>query len=210
MVAIIGASTASDVKTVSSPDRPAAGRPDPGAGPHRLGDTPITTVSVHPDMDCPRCGTRLTWISLDGDLQSVYCEQCGFADVESDHTRASAAAETWDDALRRFRTANAVDESARTADTETERSDTDADRDTETEGSDTDADRDTETEGSDTDADRDTETEGSDTDADRDTGSPDGEQASDRGASLDGADATPHPQAAESDHSEDDDGAEEA
>lgn len=58
-------------------------------------------------MDCPRCGTRLTRISLNGDLQSAYCEQCGFADVESDHTRASAAGETWDDALRRFRTTNA-------------------------------------------------------------------------------------------------------
>jgi endogenous inhibitor of DNA gyrase (YacG/DUF329 family) len=57
-------------------------------------------------MDCPRCGTRLTRISL-GEFQSVYCERCRFADVESDHTRISDGEETWDDALRRFRTANA-------------------------------------------------------------------------------------------------------
>ena len=81
-------------------------------------------------MDCPRCGTRLTRISLNGDLQSAYCEQCGYADVESDHTRASAAGETWDDALRRFRTANAADESARTVDGETGVTGPDADRDT--------------------------------------------------------------------------------
>lgn len=59
-------------------------------------------------MDCPRCGTRLTRISLNGELQSVYCERCRFADVESDHTKASTGGETWDDALRRFRTANAT------------------------------------------------------------------------------------------------------
>ncbi|MBB6646537.1 hypothetical protein [Halobellus ruber] len=58
-------------------------------------------------MDCPRCGTRLTRISLNGEVQSVYCEQCRFADVESDHTRVSDGEETWDDALRRFRRANA-------------------------------------------------------------------------------------------------------
>jgi len=58
-------------------------------------------------MDCPRCGARLTRISLNGDLQSVYCERCRFADVESDHTKASTGEETWDDALRRFRTATA-------------------------------------------------------------------------------------------------------
>jgi hypothetical protein len=61
-------------------------------------------------MDCPRCGTRLTQISLNGELQSVYCERCRFADIESDHTSASAGEETWDDALRRFRMANAEGE----------------------------------------------------------------------------------------------------
>ena len=54
-------------------------------------------------MDCPRCGARLARLSLNG-AESVYCEECRFADVESDHTRASAGAESWDDALRRFRT----------------------------------------------------------------------------------------------------------
>ena len=60
-------------------------------------------------MECPRCGARLAWISL-GDQRSVYCEECRFADIESDHTRASDGEETWDDALRRFRTAHADDE----------------------------------------------------------------------------------------------------
>jgi hypothetical protein len=62
-------------------------------------------------MDCPRCGARLARLSLNG-AESVYCEECRFADVESDHTRVSAGAESWDDALRRFRTAGAggVDE----------------------------------------------------------------------------------------------------
>jgi hypothetical protein len=59
-------------------------------------------------MDCPRCGARLARISLNG-AESVYCEECRFADVESDHTRASAGAESWDDALRRFRTVTAAD-----------------------------------------------------------------------------------------------------
>ena len=57
-------------------------------------------------MECPRCGARLARISL-GDRRSVYCEECRFADIESDHTRASDGEETWDDALRRFRTAHA-------------------------------------------------------------------------------------------------------
>ena len=59
-------------------------------------------------MDCPRCGARLARISLNG-AESVYCEECRFADVESDHTRASASAESWDDALRRFRTVATTD-----------------------------------------------------------------------------------------------------
>ena len=71
------------------------------------GDTPITMVAETGGMDCPRCGSGLTRISLNGEFESVYCEQCRFADVESDHTRASDDAETWNDALRRFRTADA-------------------------------------------------------------------------------------------------------
>ena len=71
------------------------------------GDTPITMVAETGGMDCPRCGSGLTRISLNGEFESVYCEQCRFADVESDHTRASDGAETWNDALRRFRTADA-------------------------------------------------------------------------------------------------------
>lgn len=57
-------------------------------------------------MDCPRCGARLSRISL-GDRRSVYCEECRFADVASDHTRISDDEETWDDAIRRFRAAHA-------------------------------------------------------------------------------------------------------
>ena len=59
-------------------------------------------------MDCPRCGARLSRLSL-GDRRSVYCEECRFADVESDHTRTSDGGETWDDAIRRFRAAHAGD-----------------------------------------------------------------------------------------------------
>jgi len=59
-------------------------------------------------MDCPRCGARLSRLSL-GDRRSVYCEECGFADVESDHTRTSDGEETWADAIRRFRAAHAGD-----------------------------------------------------------------------------------------------------
>jgi hypothetical protein len=78
-------------------------------------------------MDCPRCGARLTRISLNGERQSVYCERCRFADIESDHTRASAAGETWDDALRRFRTDNAERESEENVDAETGSEDVDGD-----------------------------------------------------------------------------------
>lgn len=69
-------------------------------------------------MECPRCGARLTRISL-GNRRSVYCEECRFADIESDHTRASDGEETWDDALSRFRTAHAGE----TADAESDGSD---------------------------------------------------------------------------------------
>jgi len=69
-------------------------------------------------MDCPRCGARLSRISLDG-AESVYCERCRFADVESDHTRASAAGETWDDALSRFRTTDAGEAGGSTDDGDT-------------------------------------------------------------------------------------------
>ena len=66
-------------------------------------------------MECPRCGARLTRISL-GDRRSVYCEECRFADIESDHTRASDGEETWDDALSRFRTAHADEAAAAESD----------------------------------------------------------------------------------------------
>ncbi len=68
---------------------------------------------------------------MNGELQSVYCEQCRFADVESDHTRTSTGRETWDDALRRFRTANAdeSDESGGTAAAGAESDAADTDRD---------------------------------------------------------------------------------
>jgi hypothetical protein len=96
-------------------------------------------VSEWGRMDCPRCGTRLTRISLNGEFQSVYCERCRFADIESDHTSASAGEETWDDALRRFRTANAEDDAESEPDNddaETEPNDEDPDGGTESDSND--------------------------------------------------------------------------
>ena len=70
-------------------------------------------------MECPRCGARLARISL-GNRRSIYCEECRFADIESDHTRASDGEETWDDALRRFRTAHANETADRADDNDTD------------------------------------------------------------------------------------------
>jgi hypothetical protein len=112
-------------------------------------------------MDCPRCGTRLTRISLNGEFQSVYCERCRFADIESDHTSASAGEETWDDALRRFRTANAEDDAESEPDNDDAESE--PDNDAETEPNDEDPDGGTETEPNDS-ADATAEDPGSESD----------------------------------------------
>ncbi|MDZ7849589.1 MAG: hypothetical protein U5K70_01810 [Halodesulfurarchaeum sp.] len=53
-------------------------------------------------MDCPRCGTQLTEISIEDDGRAVYCEECSFADIESKHTPTPESEETWEDAFRRF------------------------------------------------------------------------------------------------------------
>jgi hypothetical protein len=53
-------------------------------------------------MDCPRCGTELTSISIDGGSTAVYCDHCGFADIETSPVSAEPESETWDDALDRF------------------------------------------------------------------------------------------------------------
>lgn len=53
-------------------------------------------------MDCPRCDSQLTEIVMQDDGRAVYCEECNFADVESEHTRSRETTETWEDAFSRF------------------------------------------------------------------------------------------------------------
>lgn len=53
-------------------------------------------------MHCPRCGTELTTISIDGGSTAVYCDQCGFANIETSPASVEPESETWDDALKRF------------------------------------------------------------------------------------------------------------
>ena len=53
-------------------------------------------------MDCPRCGTELTTISIDGGSAAAYCDNCGFANIEMSPASAQPESETWDDALERF------------------------------------------------------------------------------------------------------------
>jgi len=58
-------------------------------------------------MHCPRCGTELTTISIDGGSTAVYCDQCGFANIETSPTSVEPESETWDDAFKRFHDATA-------------------------------------------------------------------------------------------------------
>lgn len=53
-------------------------------------------------MDCPRCGTELTTISIDGGSAAAYCDHCGFANIETSPAPAEPESETWDDAIERF------------------------------------------------------------------------------------------------------------
>ena len=58
-------------------------------------------------MHCPRCGTELTTISIDGGSTAVYCDQCGFANIETSPASVEPESETWDDAFNRFHDATA-------------------------------------------------------------------------------------------------------
>jgi len=51
--------------------------------------------------ECPRCGSRLTTLSLGG-AEAVSCEECGYVGVEADHSGEPRAVETWAEALERF------------------------------------------------------------------------------------------------------------
>ncbi len=51
--------------------------------------------------DCPRCGSPLTVLALAG-AEAVACDDCGFADVEADHSGEPRVVESWEEALRRF------------------------------------------------------------------------------------------------------------
>ncbi|ERG98247.1 MAG: hypothetical protein J07HQX50_02282 [Haloquadratum sp. J07HQX50] len=61
-------------------------------------------------MDCPRCEIQLTIMSLGGEHEVAYCDDCGFADIESDHLRVSQPTESWDDAFERFDTVHHTNE----------------------------------------------------------------------------------------------------
>ncbi|SFR46660.1 MULTISPECIES: hypothetical protein [Halorubrum] len=51
--------------------------------------------------ECPRCGGDLSELSLGG-ATAVACDDCGYADVEADHSGEPEFAESWADALARF------------------------------------------------------------------------------------------------------------
>lgn len=51
--------------------------------------------------ECPRCGADLSSLSLGG-ATAVGCDDCGYADVEADHSGEPEFAESWADALARF------------------------------------------------------------------------------------------------------------
>ncbi|GAA0728224.1 tRNA(Ile2) C34 agmatinyltransferase TiaS [Halorubrum trapanicum] len=51
--------------------------------------------------ECPRCGGDLSTLSL-GAATAVACDDCGYADVEADHSGEPEFAESWADALARF------------------------------------------------------------------------------------------------------------
>ena len=51
--------------------------------------------------ECPRCGEPLERLSL-GDVTTVACNRCGFADVPVDIESEPIDFESWQDALERF------------------------------------------------------------------------------------------------------------
>ncbi|ELY38333.1 TFIIB-type zinc ribbon-containing protein [Natronorubrum tibetense] len=52
-------------------------------------------------MECPRCQGSLEEYSL-GDVSTVTCPHCNFADVPVDHVQEGEETESWRDAFNRF------------------------------------------------------------------------------------------------------------
>ncbi|WP_254767996.1 zf-TFIIB domain-containing protein [Salinilacihabitans rarus] len=50
---------------------------------------------------CPRCQAPLERLSL-GDVETVACNRCGYANVPVDHESEPEDAESWRDAINRF------------------------------------------------------------------------------------------------------------
>lgn len=51
--------------------------------------------------ECPRCQTTLERLSL-GEVTTVACNRCGFADVPVEHRAEWQESESWQDAFNRF------------------------------------------------------------------------------------------------------------
>ena len=51
--------------------------------------------------ECPLCGAALSSLSL-GAATAVACDDCGYADVEADHSGEPEFAESWAEAIARF------------------------------------------------------------------------------------------------------------
>jgi len=54
---------------------------------------------------CPRCDTALERLQL-GDVETISCPACGYADIDVDHSGEPVRIESWDDALERFENEN--------------------------------------------------------------------------------------------------------
>jgi hypothetical protein len=51
--------------------------------------------------ECPRCQGLLQELSL-GEVSTITCSQCRYADVPVEHERIGQNVESWRDALERF------------------------------------------------------------------------------------------------------------
>ncbi len=51
--------------------------------------------------DCPRCQAPLERLTM-GEVTTISCTRCGFADVPVDHESQGGEGESWQDAFNRF------------------------------------------------------------------------------------------------------------
>ncbi|MDZ7730474.1 MAG: hypothetical protein U5K37_05505 [Natrialbaceae archaeon] len=51
--------------------------------------------------ECPRCQSPLERLTM-GDITTVTCSRCGYADVPVTHESEREREESWQDAIRRF------------------------------------------------------------------------------------------------------------